>query len=65
MIAADIYSSFLEAPSNNETIEQVGARFRETFLALGGGCHPNEVFRRFRGRDPCPDAILKLYNLKH
>jgi hypothetical protein len=39
-------------------------RFRSTFLALGGGCHPGEVFRRFRGRDPSPKALLNSLGLK-
>ena len=33
--------------------------FRKTVLALGGGRHPSDVFRDFRGRDPSPDALLK------
>ena len=28
-------------------------------LSMGGGTHPSEVFRAFRGRDPSPDALLK------
>ncbi|XP_058053757.1 uncharacterized protein LOC131205606 [Anopheles bellator] len=62
MIAADVYSAFAEA--KEPTLRQeVGRRFRETFLALGGGCHPAEVFRRFRGRDPCPTALLKTLGI--
>lgn len=38
-------------------------RFRSTFLSLGGGCHPAEIFRRFRGRDPSPDALTELYGI--
>uniref|UniRef100_T1JBM7 Peptidase M3A/M3B catalytic domain-containing protein n=1 Tax=Strigamia maritima TaxID=126957 RepID=T1JBM7_STRMM len=66
MIAADVFSAFEEAASNqsSESLAEVGARFRDTYLSLGGGCHPSEVFRRFRGRDPSPDALLKNYHLK-
>uniref|UniRef100_A0A2M4BFJ1 Putative oligopeptidase n=1 Tax=Anopheles marajoara TaxID=58244 RepID=A0A2M4BFJ1_9DIPT len=67
MIAADVYSAFAEAKEPAQR-EEVGRRFRETFLALGGGCHPSEVFRRFRGRDPCPTALLKtlgIYKPQH
>lgn len=64
LIAADIYSAFHEVQGNENEILQVGKRFRDTFLALGGGCHPSEVFRKFRGRDPSPNALLKSLGLK-
>lgn len=31
---------------------------------MGGAYHPNKVFRKFRGRDPCADAILWSLGLK-
>ena len=31
--------------------------------AVGGGEHPMEVFRRFRGRDPRPEALLRQKGL--
>ncbi|XP_035231732.1 probable cytosolic oligopeptidase A isoform X2 [Stegodyphus dumicola] len=59
MIAADVFSAFEEVGlDENNKIQQIGHRFRDTFLALGGGCNPGEVFRKFRGRDPCIDALL-------
>ncbi|KXJ77549.1 hypothetical protein RP20_CCG007286 [Aedes albopictus] len=58
MVAADVYSAFVEAKSKGQQSD-AGRRFRETFLALGGGCHPSEVFRQFRGRDPSPKALLQ------
>lgn len=62
MVAADAFQAFKET----EEVSETGARFRDTFLSLGGGCHPGEVFRRFRGRDPSPDALHTLYGLsKH
>ncbi|CAG4946585.1 unnamed protein product [Parnassius apollo] len=63
MIAADIYSAFEEARQGDEDIMVVGRRYRDTFLAIGGACHPSEVFRRFRGRDPSPHALLKNLGL--
>jgi len=64
MLAADAFSAFQEVGlDNDEAIAQVGARFRDTFLALGGGCNTNEVFRRFLGRDPSPDAFLRINGL--
>ncbi|KAG6460645.1 probable cytosolic oligopeptidase A [Manduca sexta] len=63
MIAADIYSTFEEARAGDQDILAVGKRYRDTFLAVGGSCHPSEVFRRFRGRDPSPHALLKNLGL--
>lgn len=65
LIAADVYSAFFEASKSqnkNEFVE-VGKRFRNTFLSYGGNLHPSEVFRRFRGRDPSPKALLKSLGL--
>lgn len=60
LIAADVYSAFEEAKkSGQDEFVQVGKRYRDTFLALGGSCNPAEVFRRFRGRDPSTKALLK------
>ncbi|GJQ78768.1 hypothetical protein Trydic_g2800 [Trypoxylus dichotomus] len=64
VIAADIYSAFHEVRDNEEQILEVAKRFRHTFLALGGGCHPSEVFRQFRGRDPSPKALLSSLGLR-
>ncbi|KAG8178657.1 hypothetical protein JTE90_028714 [Oedothorax gibbosus] len=59
MIAADIFSAFEEAGlDDEESLKQISHRFRDTFLHLGGGCHPGEVFRKFRGRDPSIEALL-------
>ncbi|XP_071539247.1 uncharacterized protein [Panulirus ornatus] len=60
MIAADIFEAFRES---SEDASETGARFRSTFLSQGGGCHPSEVFRSFRGRDPSPDALHVLCGL--
>lgn len=63
LLAADVYSAFYEVQDNLVDVQAVGKRYRETFLALGGACHPSEVFRRFRGRDPSPKALLKSLGL--
>lgn len=39
-------------------------RFRESFFAMGGGYHPNKIFRQFRGRDPSLTPILWTLGLK-
>merc|ERR1719187_1702040 len=61
MLAADAFQTYNE--STEDDLDEIGQRFRDTFLSLGGGCHPSEVFRRFRGRDPSPEALLNLYDL--
>ncbi|KAK8742202.1 hypothetical protein OTU49_002174 [Cherax quadricarinatus] len=60
MIGADAFQAFTE---DAENVSEMGARFRSTFLSLGGGCHPSKVFRSFRGRDPSPDALHVLCGL--
>ncbi|XP_043503833.1 probable cytosolic oligopeptidase A [Polistes fuscatus] len=63
MIAADIYRAFQEIPLEDKiSYEEVCKRFQETFLSLNSTCPISEIFRRFRGRDPNPKALLK--NLK-
>lgn len=64
VLAADAFSAFEEVGlSNKENLSRTGRRFRDTVLSLGGGTHPTDVFNQFRGRDPEPDALLKLYGL--
>lgn len=65
VLAADVYSAFYEASKsqNNSDFLEVGRRFRDTFLTYGGTLSTNEVFRRFRGRDPSHKALLKSLGL--
>ncbi|XP_076290376.1 uncharacterized protein LOC143213909 isoform X1 [Lasioglossum baleicum] len=61
MVAADLFNAFEEKSSKNltdETIQELGSRYRATFMALGGSQPTSEVFRKFRGRDPNPKALL-------
>jgi oligopeptidase A len=60
ILSADAFGAFEDAGLDNPAaVAATGRRFRETVLALGGGCHPMEVFRAFRGREPKVDALLK------
>jgi len=60
IMAADAFGAFEEAGLDNPAaLAATGKRFRDTILSLGGGTHPAEVFRAFRGRDPTPDALLR------
>lgn len=65
LVAADVYSAFFEATKTQDETDflEVGKRFRNTFLTYGGTLHPSEVFRRFRGRDPSPKALIKSLGL--
>lgn len=60
MLAADVYEAFTD---NKNDVTTIGKRFKETFLACGGTVCTPEVFRRFRGRDPSHEALLKNLNL--
>lgn len=65
MVAADIFSAFQEVSSDDEAaVQKLGDRYRNIVLGHGGGCHPSETFRQFRGRDPSPDALLALIGLR-
>ncbi len=60
VLSADAFAAFEEADlENEEAIASTGERFRETVLALGGSLHPMEVFKKFRGREPGTEALLR------
>lgn len=59
-MSADAFGAFEEAGlDNEEAVKATGRRFRDTVLAMGGGRHPSDVFKAFRGRDPSPEALLR------
>lgn len=65
ILSADAFGAFEEAGLDNEgQVASIGRKFRDTVLSLGGGVHPMEVFRSFRGREPKVDALLKHSGLK-
>ncbi|XP_059472173.1 uncharacterized protein LOC132194728 [Neocloeon triangulifer] len=61
MVAADAYTAFKDS---SEDVEEVGKRFRQSILEPGGAVQPAVAFRRFRGRDPSPNALLNSLGLK-
>ena len=64
VMSADVFGAFEELGTENEAeVCRLGRRYRETFLALGGGTPPMEVFRQFRGRDPSVEALLRQQGL--
>ena len=59
-MSADAFAAFEEEGlENEEKIKAKGLLFRNTVLAMGGGKHPSDVFKAFRGRDPSPEALLR------
>ncbi len=65
VFSADAFSAFEEAGlEEQQSLSQVGRRFRDTILALGGSRHPAEVFQLFRGRKATTDALLRHAGLK-
>lgn len=60
VLSADAFGAFEEAGIENEAeIRALGRKFRDTVLALGGGRHPMDVFKDFRGREPDTQALLR------
>ena len=63
-MSADCYGAFEEAGlASDAAVRRVGARYRDTVLALGGSKSALDVFRAFRGRDPEIGAILRQQGL--
>jgi len=64
VLSADAFAAFEEASLEDELVVQAtGRRFRDTVLALGGGQHPLEIFKAFRGREASPDGLLRYRGL--
>ena len=64
VMSADCYGAFEEAGlSDDAAMREVGARYRNTILAMGGSRNALEVFREFRGRDPEIGALLRQQGL--
>ncbi|MFN6541229.1 MAG: M3 family metallopeptidase [Nostoc sp. EkiNYC01] len=60
VLSADAFAAFEEAGlENEEAIKVTGRHYRDTVLALGGGKHPMQVFKTFRGREPSTIALLR------
>lgn len=60
VMSADAFGAFEEVGLDNEdAVREVGRKFRDTVLSLGGGVAPMDVFKRFRGREPSPEALLR------
>ncbi|MAR90498.1 MAG: oligopeptidase A [Pseudomonadota bacterium] len=56
VLSADAFSRFEEEGIFNQ---QTGRDFRRHILEMGGSEEPMELFKRFRGREPKVDALLR------
>lgn len=63
VMSADCYGAFEEAQGGDAALKELGMRFRDTVLALGGSMNALDVFRLFRGRDPEIEALLRQQGL--
>lgn len=57
VLEQDAFSAFTEAGGPYDPA--VAKRLRDTIMSVGNTVDPAEAFRRFRGRDPKPDALLR------
>ena len=60
VLDADAFEAFLEKGIFDKATAQ---SFQENVLSAGGSEHPSILYRRFRGRDAEPDALLKRAGL--
>lgn len=59
VLSADAYSFFEEKGEGQVVSPQIGERFRNEILAVGGSRPALESFIAFRGREPKIDALLR------
>lgn len=60
VLDADAFAYFQEKGIFNK---EVGTRFKETVLSQGGTELPMELYKKFRGQEPKPEALLKRAGL--
>jgi oligopeptidase A len=60
VLSADAYSAFEEAAlDKNVSLEEIGRKFQQEILGMGGSRPIMESFQAFRGRPPTIDALLR------
>ena len=62
LMAADAAEAFLQSPGGLYDID-VARSWRDTILSVGHTVPAGETFRRFRGRDPDPGALMRRFGL--
>ncbi|AWA29723.1 peptidase M3 [Flavobacterium magnum] len=60
VLDADAFAYFSQ---NGIFNRDIAAKFREHVLSKGGTEHPMTLYKRFRGQEPTPDALLKRAGL--
>lgn len=60
VLDADTFEYFTE---NGIFSKDIADKFRENILSRGGTEHPMELYKRFRGKEPKPDALLRRAGL--
>ncbi|MEZ4853492.1 M3 family metallopeptidase [Flavobacterium sp.] len=60
VLDADAFAYFEE---NGIFNTEVATKFKEYVLSKGGTEHPMELYKKFRGQEPTPDALLKRAGL--
>ena len=60
VLDADAFAYFEEKGIFNK---EVATKFKEYVLSKGGTEHPMELYKKFRGHEPTPDALLKRAGL--
>ena len=64
VLSADAFSMFEEAGlEDDQKIKDIGKKFKETILSLGGSLPPLETFKLFRGREPKTDPLIRHLGL--
>lgn len=60
VLDADAFALFKEKGVFNP---EVASSFKENILSRGGTEHPMDLYKRFRGKEPSPEALLKRAGL--
>ena len=60
VLDADAFAHFQE---NGIFNAEVAMKFKDNILSKGGTEHPMDLYKRFRGQEPKPDALLKRAGL--
>ncbi len=65
VLSADAFAAFEEVGLDNDAaVRQLGRRYRDTLLAMGGGEHPGKVYQLFRGKPASTAALLRHNGLR-
>lgn len=60
VLDADAFEYFKE---NGIFSREIAKKFQDNILSKGGTEHPMELYKRFRGQEPTPDALLRRAGL--